>query len=211
MAIAGLFLAAGFSRRFGTANKLAQPLADGRAMGLVAAQHLLQAIPYSIAVIRPDEHELAELFAAAGLKVVRCAQHQQEMADSLAAAVNCATDAVVTITGFVIALADMPFIRSSIYAQVVHKLEQGEQIVIPTYQGQRGHPVGFAASFQSELSSLHGDTGARSLIKKYPQAVHLFDCDDPGILMDIDTVDELQQQTKSGTSLLNFDAKQILP
>jgi len=193
MAIVGLLLAAGFSRRFGAANKLTQPLADGRAMGLVAAQHLFAAIPYSIAVIRPDEDELAELFTAAGLHVVRCAPQQQDMADSLAAAVNYCTDIALTVTGFVIALADMPYIDASSYARVVHELEQGEQIVIPTYQGQRGHPVGFAASFQSELANLHGDSGARALIKKYPQAVRLVDGDDPGILVDIDTIDELKQ------------------
>jgi molybdenum cofactor cytidylyltransferase len=189
MAIAGLLLAAGFSRRFGAANKLAQPVADGRAMGLVAAEHLLAAIPYSIAVIRPDEHELAELFTAAGLQVVRCAQPQ--MADSLAAAVNYVTDAAVT--GLVIALADMPFIQPSSYARIVHKLEQGAQIVMPIYQGQRGHPVGFAASFKAELANLHGDSGARALIQQYPQALHLLEVDDPGILIDIDTVDELQR------------------
>lgn len=193
MAIVGLLLAAGFSRRFGVANKLAQPLADGRAMGLVAAQHLLAAIPCSIAVIRSDEAELAESFAAAGLHVVRCVPQQQDMADSLAAAVNYCNDIALAVTGFVIALADMPFIRASSYAQVVHQLEQGELIVIPTYQGQRGHPVGFAATFQSELASLHGDSGARALIKKYPQALRLVDSDDPGILIDIDTVEELKQ------------------
>jgi molybdenum cofactor cytidylyltransferase len=190
MAIVGLLLAAGFSRRFGAANKLTQPLADGRLLGLACAQHLIAELPMSIAVIRPDEHELAELFAATGLQVVRCAQDQLEMADSLAAAVNFCTDAAVT--GFVIALADMPFIDSSSYALVVDKLEQGGQIVIPSYQGQRGHPVGFAVSFKSELGNLHGDAGARSLIKKYPQAVHMVDCDDPGILLDIDTMDQLK-------------------
>jgi molybdenum cofactor cytidylyltransferase len=189
MAIAGLLLAAGFSRRFGSANKLTQRLSDGRLMGLASAQHLLAAIPLSIAVIRPDEHELGELLSAAGLQVVRCAQHQQEMADSLAAAVNFCADAAVS--GFVIALADMPFIQSSSYRLVVDKLVQGEQIVIPSYQGQRGHPVGFAASFKTELGNLHGDVGARSLINKYPQDVYVVDCGDPGILLDIDTVDAL--------------------
>jgi molybdenum cofactor cytidylyltransferase len=191
MAVAGLLLAAGFSRRFGSANKLTQRLADGRLMGVACAEQLLAAIPLSIAVIRPDEHALAELFAAAGLQVVRCAQHQQEMGDSLAAAVNFCADA--TLSGFVIALADMPFINSSSYALVLAKLAQGAQIVMPSYRGQRGHPVGFAASFKAELGNLHGDAGARSLIQQYPQLVQMVDCDDPGILLDIDSVDELKR------------------
>lgn len=199
MAIVGILLAAGYSRRFGAGNKLVQPLPDGRLMALASAQHLLAAIPLSIAVIRPDAHELAALLTAAGLQVVRCAAHQQEMADSLAVAVNYCNDEVLglakatTVSGLVIALADMPLIHSSSYALVARKLEQGEPIVIPSYQGQRGHPVGFSANFKTELASLHGDAGARSLIKKYAQALHMVDCDDPGILMDIDTVDELKQ------------------
>lgn len=189
MNIIGIFLAAGFSRRFGTSNKLTHPLPDGRPIGLAAAQNLVAAIPHSIAVIRPDEHELGKLLMEAGLEVVTCTADQQEMADSLVAAIqhieNRAAD------GYVIALADMPFIRSETIALVAQQIQNGASIVIPTYLGQRGHPVGFSAVYTEELKALSGDEGARSIIKRHAEKVVTLACDDPGILKDIDTLEDL--------------------
>jgi len=191
MKIVGILLAAGFSRRFGDANKLTHILPDGRPVGLAAAQTLVAAIPESLAVIRPDEHTLGELFAKAGLTVVTCPADQQDMADSLVAAIKHA--ACMAADGFVIALADMPFIRNATIAIVAQKLGDGHDIVIPEYQGQRGHPVGFSSKFRSELESLQGDEGARSIIRQHAQQVCTFKCDDPGILADIDTLADLKK------------------
>jgi len=191
MKIMGILLAAGFSRRFGTANKLTHPLPDGRSVGLTAAQHLVTAIGDSIAVIRPDQQMLGEYLTAAGLQVITCTANQQDMADSLVAAVKHTAN--MPADGFVIALADMPFIRSATIAMVAQQLRDGADIVMPSYQGQRGHPVGFSSKFRSELESLRGDEGARSIVRKHAQQVSTFECDDPGILADIDTLADLKK------------------
>lgn len=64
----GILLAAGFSRRFGIADKLLQILPDGRPMAVAAAENLIKAIPLTIAVLRPDNKGLAELLENTGLK-----------------------------------------------------------------------------------------------------------------------------------------------
>lgn len=183
----GILLAAGFSRRFGPANKLLQLLPDGRPVGLAAASNLIRAIPLSIAVVRPENPELAELLKAAGLQVLLCSEREQEMADSLAAAVRFSAGFAEADGGLVIALADMPFIRPQTIVAVAHRLAAGASIVVPTYQGRRGHPVGFAARFRPDLEGQQGDEGARSILKRYQDEVQLLVCDDAGILADIDT------------------------
>jgi molybdenum cofactor cytidylyltransferase len=188
----GILLAAGFSRRFGAADKLLQPLPDGRPITLASAIHLIQAIPLSIAVLRPENQALAALLSDAGLKVVFCTEQDQEMADSLVVAIRYSANFEEANDGFVIALADMPYIQTSSISKVATKLSSGASIVIPTYKDQRGHPVGFAAKFRSELESLHGDEGARSIIKRYPDEVQLLPCDDAEILADIDTQADLR-------------------
>lgn len=188
----GILLAAGFSRRFGSADKLLQLLPDGRPIALVSAQNLVKAIPTSIAVLRPENKKLAELLLNTGLKVVFCTENDQEMADSLAAAIRFSAHLEASNDGFVIALADMPYIASATIGAVANKIGKGASIVIPTYQDQRGHPVGFAAKFRNELENLHGDEGARSIIKRYSSEVELLQCDDAGILADIDTQADLK-------------------
>jgi len=183
----GILLAAGFSRRFGSANKLLHRLPDGSPVGLAAARNLIRAVPLSIAVVRPENAELAELLREAGLKVVVCTEREQEMADSLSAAVRFSAGFAESEGGFIIALADMPFIDPLTIGVVADKLDAGASIVVPTYQGQRGHPVGFAARFRPELESLRGDEGARSVLKRHQQEIQLLECSDAGILADIDT------------------------
>lgn len=187
----GILLAAGFSRRFGAVDKLLQSLPDGRPIALASAMHLIQALPLSIAVLRPKNTVLAELLSDAGLKVVFCAEQDQEMADSLATAIRYSAQFEAANDGFVIALADMPYIQTSTISEVATRLDSGASIVIPTYNNQRGHPVGFAPWYRSELENLHGDEGARSIIKRYLDEVHLLPCNYAGILADIDSQADL--------------------
>jgi molybdenum cofactor cytidylyltransferase len=188
----GILLAAGFSRRFGTTDKLLQPLPDGRLIALASAMHLIEAIPFSIAVLRPENKALAAMLSNAGLQVVFCTEQDQEMADSLVMAIRYSAHFEEAKSGFVIALADMPYIQTSSINKVAAKLGSGASIVIPTYKDQRGHPVGFASKFRSELENLQGDEGARSIIKRYPDEVQLLPCDDARILADIDTQADLR-------------------
>jgi molybdenum cofactor cytidylyltransferase len=187
----GILLAAGFSRRFGAADKLLQVLADGRPIALVAAENLIKAIPLTIAVVRPDNTALAVLLENAGLKVTFCDAQETEMADSLSAAIRFAAQFNECSVGFVIALADMPYIKTHTIEAIAHTLNAGAAIVAPVYQGKRGHPVGFNAKFRNELEQRTGDEGARSILKRHADQIMLLECNDPGILADIDTQEDL--------------------
>jgi molybdenum cofactor cytidylyltransferase len=109
------------------------------------------------------------------------------MGTSLAAGVRAAAEA----DGWVIALADMPFVRPETIAKIVKAMEQGAAIAAPKTGGQRGHPVGFARAFFEALSSLKGDAGAREVLKRYPDRIVLCEVDDPGVLRDIDQPSDL--------------------
>jgi len=103
--VVGILLAAGFSRRYG-ANKLVQRLPGGSLVAAASGRNLVAALPRSIAVVRPDVPELAPALRAAGLEVTGFAQSSTGMGASLAHAVRAAGPAA----GYVVALADMPFI-----------------------------------------------------------------------------------------------------
>ncbi len=187
----GILLAAGFSRRFGEENKLLQCLPDGRAMALASAQHLLKALPVSVAVLRPEDNALAALLTHAGLAVIHCEQDAQHMSDSLRTAVRYSASLEAANDGFVIALADMPYIAPKTIGLVAQHVQSGASIVVPTFEGQRGHPVGFSAKLRSDFAQIRGDEGARSIIKQHAQALVLLPTNDAGILIDIDTKADL--------------------
>ena len=185
--ITGILLAAGSSRRFGS-NKLLAPLADGAPLAVAAARQLIAAVPEAVAVLRPGDAELAAVLAAQGLRIVECAQAEYGMGHSLAAGVAAAG----TADAWLIALADMPAIKDSTLASLVAQLAAGSALVAPFHNGQRGHPVGFAAEFGPELLALRGDAGARDLLARHALSLMRLDVDDPGILIDVDTPDDLR-------------------
>jgi molybdenum cofactor cytidylyltransferase len=71
---------------------------------------------------------------------------------------------------------------------VARSLDQ-HPVAYAQHRGRRGHPVGFAAELYSELTGLSGDEGARRIIARYP--AFAVEIDDPGVLVDIDTEDDL--------------------
>lgn len=187
----GILLAAGFSRRFGTANKLLHNLPDGRAIAIAAAEHLITALPVSVAVVRADNTILSDALKALGFHVVHCDANASLMADSLVMAVQYASTLSLTTKGYVIALADMPYIAPTTIQAVANQLSHVGGIVIPTFEGKRGHPVGFSANYHDALLLLSGDEGAKSIVKTHADAVTLLACEDAGILADIDTLADL--------------------
>jgi molybdenum cofactor cytidylyltransferase len=106
------------------------------------------------------------------------------MGDSIACGVAATSDA----NGWLILPADLPLIQASTLLAIATVLPQHE-IVVPRYQGQPGHPVGFGLSCRAALLKLTGDQGARSVLTQHK--VCRLDVDDEGCVLDVDTVDAL--------------------
>jgi molybdenum cofactor cytidylyltransferase len=185
--IYGILLAAGSATRFGS-DKLVHALQDGTPIAVASARNLKAALPQSIAVVRSSDSVLARLLRAEGLEVVECADASEGMGRSLAAGVRATADA----EGWVVALADMPFVRPRTIGLVAERLRERNGIVAPMLNGERGHPVGFAAEFRRQLESFRGDEGARSLLRAQQDRIVGVPVEDPGVLRDIDTQRDLE-------------------
>ena len=191
--IRGVFLAAGYSKRFGS-NKLLQALPAGAPeagtpIGLAAARHFIEALPETVAVVGPRAQKLGKLLRDAGCTTVVCKNAGEGMGTSLAAGVRATSDA----NGWIVALADMPFIRPETIRIVTKALQDGAAIAAPSFRGERGHPVAFTRRFYDELVLLHGDHGARELLQRHRDRVTLYEVDDPGVLRDVDKPSDLER------------------
>jgi len=98
--------------------------------------------------------------------------------------------------GWVVALADMPFVRQATVAAIVGALRDGAAIAVPRYRGQRGHPVGFSREFREALLALNADIGGRDIIAVNVGRVTWIDVDDPGIVRDIDSPTDVEESRR---------------
>ena len=94
--------------------------------------------------------------------------------------------------GWLVALTDMPWIEPATIRLVADALRSGDTIAAPCWQGRRGHPVGFARALGAELAVLSGDAGAKAVIQVHLEQLRVIDCNDAGILFDIDQSEDLQ-------------------
>jgi molybdenum cofactor cytidylyltransferase len=186
--IVGILLAAGSGTRFG-GDKLLHPLPDGVAIAAHAARNLIAVGLKVTAVVRAGDFPLADMLEQEGCHVTVCRNAAEGMGASLAHAIRTERGA----EGWIVALADMPRIKAETIRRIADALAQGAAIAAPRYQGVRGHPVGFAARFGDELAALSGDSGARSLLERHRGEIVLIDCDDPGVLLDIDRRADLER------------------
>ena len=185
--IVGILLAAGKSTRFGS-NKLLHQLSDGTPMVLASARHLKAVLTTTITVVDDINNEVAKLLTQEGVQVIENPRASEGMGTSIASGVANNPDA----QGWVIALADMPYIPEAVIQAVVTGLEQGADIIAPVYQQRRGHPVGFSARYAQALMQLHTDQGAHSIIQANSDALELIEITERGVIVDIDTPESIQ-------------------
>ena len=166
-----IVLAAGRGERFiasgGNTHKLAALLA-----GKPVLQHVLDAV------------------RASGLPhhVVQADASRPGMGDSIADGVRATPDAA----GWLVLPGDLPLVRGESLRAVADALRQ-HAVVMPAYQGVRGHPVGFSAACRDQLLALKGKQGAAPVViaQSAMNSVAVLALDDVGVVTDVDTLDDL--------------------
>lgn len=186
--IVGLLLAGGQACRFGS-DKLMHPLPGGEPIAVRSLRSLIDSgVDHCLAVVPPGRAVLGQALQATGADLHVCYACSQGMGHTLA----CGVQATLQASGWLIALADMPFVKSQTITRVGQRLRAGAAIAVPRYQSQRGHPVGFSERFAKALAALEGDRGAREVLRLNAACIDWVDVDDPGILLDVDTPADLE-------------------
>ncbi|NNF95653.1 MAG: nucleotidyltransferase family protein [Halobacteria archaeon] len=186
--IRGILLAAGQSQRFGHSNKLLQPLSSGLPMITQAVRTMLTALDSVVVVVPPEHGALAKTLKDEAVQITINPVADDGMGSSLAWGVT----ATIEAHGWIIGLADMPWIQPATISRVMTALRHGHPLVAPRYRSLRGHPVGFGREYRDTLLKLRGDVGARTVLKQHKAQLHYLEVNDPGILMDVDRPADLK-------------------
>jgi molybdenum cofactor cytidylyltransferase len=188
--ICGIVLAAGRSQRFGQDNKLLEPLSNGLPLIIQAVRNMRSAIENIIVILPQNSEALTQSLKDEDVQIAINPEADVGMGNSLACGISASGEA----NGWIIGLADMPWIQAATISRIKTSLQNGQSLVAPRYRTVRGHPVGFGQKYRDTLLKLDGDAGARTVLKQHRADLHYLEVDDPGILLDVDTPADLKHQ-----------------
>ncbi len=188
MPVSAIVLAAGTSSRMGQPKPLVPIL--GKPLLRRVLDTVQQVHPTRIVVVLGSQaSEVRRRVEIDGATVVVNPNFAEGMASSLrhgAASLRAGSGPVLVVLG------DQPFVCPKTLETLVERYAAGKaKILIPTYEGVRGNPVLLDHGLLAELDGLQGDLGCRAIFPQHAAELVEVPVPDPGILIDVDTPDEL--------------------
>lgn len=96
------------------------------------------------------------------------------------------------IPGILVQLVDHPAVAADTLLELYEAIaSRPGRIVVPTFDGRRGHPTWFPASTFAELLDPDLAGGAKAVLERDPARVLEVAVDDPGVRIDLDTPDDV--------------------
>jgi molybdenum cofactor cytidylyltransferase len=200
--LSAIILAAGASSRMKSglgAHKLFLQFPNGKTV-LQTTLERYSALPFAEILLVVPEQDFFLTTHFPRVRIVVNPEAESGMASSLQSGVNAASE---TSIGYCIALADMPFVRSETLVMLCEKFldkarmdkSSSDAICVPSCEGKRGNPVIIGATHKQDLMRLQGDTGAKSVLQRFSDNVISVETRDDGVLRDIDTKEDWEQQS----------------
>lgn len=181
--IAGLILAAGESSRMGEDKALL------RWSGTTLLEHwrtVLRTAKVGLVrvVLGANAEGVLKQVRLAPVEVVLNRQWHQGMLTSVVAGLDSLPRGLVDAAA--LCLVDHPAVSSRLLRTLIEKFrESGQLIVLPTYQGRRGHPVLFSAKLFDELRAAPLAVGARHVVREHAADILEVPTDEEGVVLNL--------------------------
>ncbi len=187
--ISGILLAAGESRRFGSPKALVE--INHRSIISVLQQRLLDCGLDEIVVVLGAHRESIEphVFNHTKVRVVYNKDYKLGQTSSFQAGIAASSE---KNHGFLLLPVDYAWISgATINKLIAHFNAEHPAILIPVFEGHRGHPPIFNTALKHEILTLSPSHGVNELFGRYPPA--LLDVNDPGVIKTFNTHEELEK------------------
>jgi molybdenum cofactor cytidylyltransferase len=194
--IIAIIPAAGQSRRMGTPKQLL-PFGSTTVLGHIADQLLRSRVDGVCVVVGHEAEQVSLTLSAKPVTIVRNPDYAQgEMLSSI----RCALRALPPgCHAALIALGDQPTITSELVDQLLHTFPAANKgILVPAYNGKRGHPVLVAAGYFDEILTCYEETGLRGLLAAHSEDVFELPVPVSEVLCDMDRPEDYRRLLRSG-------------
>lgn len=192
--IAAIILAAGTSSRMGRSKPLL--VVGGQKLLARVVEAVQGSVTDEIVVVLGDGAErVQQEVPLDGATVIVNERYAEGMSTSIRAGIRSLREDAQS--AFVV-LGDQPFLQAPTLDALAKEWKATHApVLIPTFRGVRGNPVLLDRSVFEDVRGITGDRGCRSIFGNYQGAILEVPVGDPGILLDIDTEEQLERVTRS--------------
>lgn len=191
-----LIPAAGDSKRMGR-PKLALPLGERTVLGHVIEVLQQAGIAHILVVVGPQVADLVPLAEAAGAAALLLAEQTSDMRATVEQGLNwlAAQFHPHEHDGWLLVPADHPSLNPDVVNQLVraYRENRGCSIVVPTFQGRRGHPALLSWKHVAGIKNLPVDQGLNVYLRQHADVTLEVVVDCPDVLVDLDTPEDYEQ------------------
>ena len=186
--LAAVILAGGASRRMGSPKALVSY------QGASFLEHLLSvtrhpAIGVRRVVLGPDADAISQQVTLAPDEIVINRDWELGQLSSIHAALRSLPEGT---QGMLLCPVDHPLVSAALVDALVRTfLETRAPVVLPMFEGRRGHPVIFAAAVYEELLRAPMDTGARAVVWAHNSDLQEVSTTEEGCVVNLNDPDAL--------------------
>jgi len=189
--VAGIVLAAGESSRMGT-DKARLGYKNSTFLETILKTLAEAGIERVAVVLGHHAEEISRSVNLRGAEVVINLDYSRGQTSSLLVGLEALKNP--ELEAVVVCLVDHPAVSVQTLRRLVDSFRESRApVVIPTYQGRRGHPVVIGLRLFDKLKSLGPGAGANTVVRQHHETTQFVEVDDPGILLDIDDPDSYQR------------------
>ena len=184
----------------GASSRMGRPKALLPVDGVPFIERIVRALEHTevdrtLVVLGHNAEAMREAIAYLGVDTVVNPDYARGQLSSLHTAIRALDGEPVE--AILVHLVDHPFIESRLVDRMIERFRaEGKLIVVPRFNGRRGHPVLFSSKLFPEFLAASLDTGAKPVVRGHPEETLELDTDEAGILVDIDTPEEYRKHVK---------------
>lgn len=177
-----IILAAGKSSRM-KQQKMLLPFAGSTVIEQVVNASLQSDVDSTIVVMGSHEDLIREQLKTYKLKLI----HNTNFESGMLSSVQCGVNVLGNSDAFLVLPGDQPLVKSSTINNLVKAYEKStKSLMIPTFNGRKGHPVVIDANYAKQIMHLDPNIGLRQLFHNNENDIEFLALNTEEILIDLD-------------------------
>jgi molybdenum cofactor cytidylyltransferase len=192
--ICAVVLAAGRSRRMGV-QKLLLPFGGKTVISHIVDQLLASAVDRVFVVTGHEPERISGELSDRSVSIVHNTDYESGMLSSVRSGLRALPEQCEAV---LVAIGDQPSIPTELVDSMVRSFASTEKnILVPCFEGRRGHPVLFACQYREEILTHYDDIGLRGLLHAHPDDVFELGVSTSSVLSDMDYPDDYRRELET--------------